>query len=395
MLRARDWALDQLTHLGFVNVRAEPFKMTAWSRGEESASVVAPYPHRLHVLGIGGTVATPPEGVEADIVLFRRYQSLLDAPAGSISGKIAVVTEPMEPDLHGYEALIAARAHGASEAAKRGAIGYLMRSLTAAKEGPAHTGGLNYAAGTPRIPAGALSVADADLLERLAGRGKPVRVRINMQSGLRQAESWNVVGEIQGTTDEVVLVGAHLDSWDVGTGANDDGAGVATAISAARLAGDRRPRRTLRVVLFGAEEVLLSGPAYLEYNKPDLNKILLASEADLGSQSVTSVALPAAMAGSPIIATLSDLLAPLGVTVSRESAADGGTDVAPMNRAGVLPLSVTQPADRYFRWHHSVDDTLDKVDPRELQQNVAVWTVLLNVLGNAELELPTTERTTN
>jgi hypothetical protein len=217
-----------------------------------------------------------------------------------------------------------------------------MRSLTAAKEGSAHTGGLNYAADTLKIPAGALSVADADLLERLAGRGKPVRLRINMQSGLHPAESWNVVGEIRGTTDEVVLVGAHLDSWDVGTGANDDGAGVAIAISAARLAGDRRPRRTLRVVLFGAEEVLFS------------------------------VALPVAMAGSPIIATLSDLLAPLGVTVSRESAADGGTDVAPMNRAGVLPLSVTQPADRYFLWHHSVDDTLDKVDPRELQQNVAV-----------------------
>ena len=250
----------------------------------------------------------------------------------------------------------------------------------------AHTGSLRYAPDVPAIPAAALAVPDAQLLERMVERGKPVRVHLSLQSQRHPAESWNVVGEIPGATDEVVLASGHLDSWDVGTGASDDGAGVAMVIAAAKLAGETHLKRTLRVVLFGGEENDVAGPAYAERHKDELNNIVLAGESDFGSEPVTGVALPAGMATHPALAELAALLKPLDVVVSEAPATGGGLDLMPMHHLGVPVLSLSQRDTRYLTLHHTDDDTLDKIVPAELAQNVAVWSVLLRVLGDAPLD---------
>jgi Zn-dependent M28 family amino/carboxypeptidase len=379
-VRARDWAVKKLQALGFQNVHTEPFTMTAWTRGEERARIVAPYPQKLAIIGLGGTAPTPAGGVDGEVVLFKKYAAFLEAPAGSLTGKIAVVTEPMAPGMGGYAALGRARRQGPIEAAKRGAIGYLVRSLGVGSTRLAHTGFMSQDA--PTVPAAALSAPDAELLERIVDRGSPVRIHLELASTVHPAQSWNTVAEIPGATDEIVLMGAHLDSWDVGTGANDDGAGVAIALAAAKLAGATRLHRTVRVVLFGGEEIAVAGPAYAQYNSKVLGSIVIAGEADAGSEPAVEVRLPAGGAQSLVLADLASALSPLGVRSGSEPSSDGGPDIEPLNGLGVPGLEVIQRLDNYFRWHHTEDDTLDKVVPDELSQNVATWAVLLRMMAD-------------
>lgn len=379
-VRARDWAVKKLQALGFQNVHTEPFTMNAWTRGEEQARIVAPFPQKLEVIGLGGTLPTQAGGVDAEIVLFKKYASLLEAPAGSLAGKIVVVSEPMAPGMAGYAALGKARRLGPTEAAKRGAIAYLVRSLGNGSTRLPHTGFMSQDA--PTVPAAALSAPDAELLERIVDRGTPVRIHLELASSVHPAESWNTVAEIPGATDEIVLMGAHLDSWDVGTGANDDGAGVAIALAAARLAGETRLRRTLRVVLYGGEEIGIAGPAYAQHNSKNLEKIVIAGEADAGSEPAIEVRLPAGGAQNPALADLTGALSPLAVRSSTEPSREGGPDIEPLNALGVPGLQVVQRMDNYFRWHHTEDDTLDKVVPAELEQNVATWAVLLRTMAD-------------
>lgn len=379
-VRARDWAVKKLQALGFQNVHTEPFTLNAWTRGEERARIVTPYPQKLAIIGLGGTLPTPPAGLDGEIVLFKKYASFLDAPEGSLSGKIAVVTEPMASGMTGYSALGPARRQGPAEAAKRGAIAYLVRSLGVGSTRLPHTG--FFSQDTPTVPAAALSAPDAELLERTVDRGMPVRIHLQLASSVHPAQSWNTVGEIPGATDEIVLMGAHLDSWDVGTGANDDGAGVAIALAAAKLAGETRLRRTVRVVLFGGEEIGVAGPAYAQYNSKSLKKIVIAGEADAGSEPVIEVRLPAGGAQDPALTDLTGAVSPLEVRSSIEPSSEGGPDIVPMNALGVPGLEVVQRMENYFRWHHTEDDTLDKVVPGELSQNVATWAVLLRVMAD-------------
>jgi Zn-dependent M28 family amino/carboxypeptidase len=379
-VRARDWAVKKLQALGFQNVHTEPFTLTAWTRGEERAHIVAPYPQKLAIIGLGGTLPTPVGGVDAEIVLFKKYASLLDAPPGSLAGKIAVVTESMAPGMGGYAALGKARRLGPAEAAKRGAVAYLVRSLGNGSTRLPHTGFMSLDA--PTVPAAALSAPDAELLERIVERGAPVRIHLELASSTHPAQSWNTVGEIPGATDEMVLMGAHLDSWDVGTGANDDGAGVAIAVAAAKLAGETHLRRTLRVVLYGGEEIGVAGPAYAQYNSKSLEKIVIAGESDSGSEPAIEVRLPAGGAQNPALADLTGALSPLAVRSSSEPSRGGGPDIEPLNDLGVPGLEVVQRLENYFRWHHTEDDTLDKVVPEELSQNVATWAVLLRVMAD-------------
>src|ERR1700686_3023374 len=268
--RAVILAEARLKAAGLENVHSEPFSFPAWIRGAESAEIVGSVPQHLAVTALGGSVATDVNRIEAEIALFRTYDDLLAAAPGSLSGKIAVVTQRMvrAQDGSGYGAANPIRRSGPSEAARRGAVAYLLRSLGTDSHCLPHTGALNYEDGTPRIPAAALAIPDADQLERLAAQG-PVRIRLLLTPTVREsAPSWNVVGEIKGgeRPDEIVLIGGHLDSWDLGTGATDDGAGIAIAFGAARLiAGLRqRPSRTIRVLRVGAEEVNFSGAAYAQ-----------------------------------------------------------------------------------------------------------------------------------
>jgi len=377
--RAVGWAEARLKAAGFENVHSEPFTFPAWIRGDESAEIVGSVPQHLAVTALGGSVATDANGVEAEISLFRTYDDLLAAAPGSLNGKIAVVTQRMvrAQDGSGYGAANPIRRLGPSEAAKRGAVAYLLRSLGTDSHRLPHTGALNYEDGAPRIPAAALAIPDAEQLERLAAKG-PVRVRLLLTPTVQaNASSWNVVGEIKGKErpDEIVLIGGHLDSWDLGTGATDDGAGVAIVFGAARLIAGlpNRPGRTIRVVLFGAEEMNFSGAAYAQAHEAEAGKIVVAGEADFGARNVYSVQLPGGAASSDFGRMLDRIITPLGANLDRRPALGGGDDIRELQKAGVPVVSLRQDGSDYFDTHHTADDTLDKIDPKQLDQAVAVW----------------------
>ena len=389
--RARDWALAKLTALGFVNVHVEPFPITAWLRGPEAAEIVAPHPQKLAIIGLGGSVPTAPEGVEGEIALFHTYADLLAAPPGSLTGKIAVVTQPMPraQDGSGYGALNPARRQGPSEAARRGAVAYLVRSLATGVSREPHTGAMNYAADAPKIPAAALSVIDAILIDHLAERGQPIRIRLKLASTTEPASAWTVAGEIRGTEhpEQIVQVGGHLDSWDPGTGSIDDGAGMAIAVATAKLAGTPNPpKRTIRVALFGSEEMDFAREAFAAAHMAEAPRIVVIGESDIGADAAWSVQIPAGSLKTPEMQDYAATVAPLAVYVSPEPATGSGDDVANLIKAGVPAVAVRQDASRYFDWHHSSEDTLDKIDPTQLSQAVATWASFVYIVANSDID---------
>jgi Zn-dependent M28 family amino/carboxypeptidase len=235
-----------------------------------------------------------------------------------------------------------------------------------------------------------LAIPDADQLERLAALG-PVKIRLLLTPTVREnAPSWNVVGEIKGgeRPDEIVLIGGHLDSWDLGTGATDDGAGTAIVFGAARLIAGlpQRPSRTIRVVLFGAEEMNFSGAAYARAHEGEAGKIVVAGEADFGARNVYSMQLPAGAAVSEFGQTLDRIIAPLGANLDRRPALGGGDDIRELQKAGVPVVSVRQDGLDYFDTHHTADDTLDKIDPKQLAQAVAVWSVFTYLAAASDVD---------
>ena len=387
--RARDWAVAKLTSLGFQNVHVEPFPITAWIRGPEDAEIVSPHPQKLAILGLGGSVPTPPEGVEGEIALFHSYADLLAAPPGSLAGKIAVVTQPMPRSTQGtgYGALNPVRRQGPSEAARRGAVAYLLRSLATGMSREPHTGALNYQPDAPKIPAAALSTIDAELIDHLAARGQPIRIRLKLASTSQPATAWTVEGEIRGAAhpEQIVQVGGHLNSWDPGTGSIDDGAGMAIAVAAAKLAGTQSPpQRTIRIALFGAEEMDFARAAFAAAHKAD--DIVVIGESDIGADRAWQVGLPAGSAKTPEMLDYAATIAPLGVVVSPDPSRGSGDDTADLVRAGVPAFAVSQDASRYFDWHHSSEDTLDKVDPAQLSQAVATWAAFVYIAANSEID---------
>jgi len=392
MTRARDWAVETLKAYGFTNIKVEAFAKPSWHRGAESASIIAPYPLKLSIIGLGGSVPTPARGVEGEVVIFRTLAELEAVPDGSLAGKIAVVTTPMvrTQSGEGYGAVGAVRRTGPSIAGRKGAIAYLTRSVSTSDSRLAHTGIMRYADGAPKIPAAALGVPDAELLERLAARG-PVRIRLSMASTVDETSvAWNISGDIAGSgkPEEMIIIGGHLDSWDVGTGAVDDASGIAITTAAAKLIGDlpRHPRRTIRVVMWGSEETGGSSEAYAAARKDEMADIVLAGESDFGAGRIYALMLPPRAMTAPPLAALPGLMAPLKVIVSREPARGGGADTEGMEEAGVPAFSLRQDGTRYFDLHHSEDDTLDKVDPQDLQQNVAAWAAFLYLVADSDVD---------
>jgi len=388
MARARDWAVATLMALGFENVHVEPFTTRVWTRGEEAAEIVGPAPQKLQIIGLGNSAPTPTGGLAAAIAVFPTFQAMLDQPPGALKGKIAVVTQKMPRTQDGSSngAIGVQRFQGPLEAARRGAVGYLVRSLSTDKTRLPHAG-----ASTPAgIPAAALSGPDAEQLERLAARGGPVTVRLVLSSSVQPAApAWTVVGEIKGSArpNEVVLLGGHLDSWDPGTGAIDDGAGVAIATGAAHVAiAAGRPRRTIRVVMWGSEEQTGSGAAYAVAHKAEIPGIVVAGESDLGAGRIWRVSLPARGAATPAMAAFKAAAAPLGVIFADAPPKYPGADLEETTAAGAPFVQFSQDASHYFDWHHSADDTLDKIKPDELAQDVAVWASFLYVVANSDVD---------
>lgn len=390
--RARTWAVAKLKALGFKNVRIEPYDVAVWERGAESAEVVAPYPQKLRIVGLGNSGATPKEGLTAPVAYFASYNDLALAPEGSLKGKIAFVSNSMKPTQDGssYGSQGIARFVGPNMAAKKGAVGIVIRSIgTDQGRGP-HAGGTNFEAGVTPIPAAALSVADAANLERMVKLGKPVTLRLMLddhQVGMRP--SGNVVAEVPGTDKDagIVLVGGHLDSWDLGTGAIDDGAGIAITAAAAKLVMDSgvKPRRTIRVVWFGDEEIGgFGGIAYAKAHAGERHAT--AAESDFGADRVWRFESSLPDAAKPIADRLTVLLAPLGI-IRGTGAPHGGTDVEPIIKTGVAGVDLSQSGLRYFDYHHTPEDTLERIDPEQLRQNVAAWTATIATIANAPEEI--------
>jgi Zn-dependent M28 family amino/carboxypeptidase len=395
MARARDWGVATLTALGFENVHVEEFRTKAWSRGEESAEIVGPAPQKLQILGLGSSAPTPKGGLTAEIAVFATYQAMLDQPPGALKGKIAVVTQamPRTQDGESYGTVGVQRVKGPAEAARRGAAAYLVRSLSTEDARLPHTG-FSEPGG---IPAAALSPPDAEQLERLAARGEPVTLRLVMNSSVQPAApSWNVVGEIRGSErpDEVIVLGGHLDSWDPGTGAIDDGAGIAIATAAAKVATQgQRPKRTIRVVMWGSEEQGGSGAAYGAAHAGEVGKMVVVGESDLGAGRIWRAKLPAGGREAPAMRAFIATATPLGVLFPKEAARFAGSDVEQLMAAGAPFVEFGQDASHYFDWHHSADDTLDKVKPDELSQNVAVWASFLYATANSDVDFRAAAKT--
>ena len=392
--RARDWAVDTLTEKGFANVRNELFEMEAWERHEEGAEIVAPYPQPLAVTALGGSVPTEEEGVSAEVALFETLEDLKRAPEGSLSGRIAYVGHAMQRTQDGssYGYFNEARTAGPSIAAGKGAVGYLIRSVGTDSHRFPHTGSLRYQEGVPRIPALALSNPDADQLERIAEDGKAISVRIKVDSSeVPAAQSGNVIAEVVGreTPEEVVVIGAHLDSWDLGTGAIDDGAGVGITLAALELIKDAglAPRRTIRLVLWGAEEVgLLGANAYRDQHEGALDQHVIGSESDFGGGRVWKVTADSQTEeGDALFGEIARLLAPIGIAPGSDDQPGGGPDLYPLIAAGVPTLRLHQDGRDYFDLHHTADDTVDKLDAASLDQNVAAFAVFAWLVAHSDV----------
>jgi carboxypeptidase Q len=396
--RAVEWALAEMRRVGLKNVRREMVKVPRWIRGEEQLEVMAPTPHPLHAVALGGSVGTPPEGLTAEVVEVESIDEL-KALGEKVRGKVVLFNKAMmrTRGFEGYGSAVAVRGRGPVEAARLGAVAALVRSVGTGAFRLPHTGALRYDNSVPKIPAAALAAEDADLLHRLLAGGKPgsVPVKIRLRLGARmdgEVESANVVGELpgQGQPEELVLIGAHLDSWDLATGALDDGAGCAIVLETARLLTQLGlvPRRTLRVVLFMNEEFGLNGArAYAEAHKNELSRHVAAMESDSGAGKPYGLVVAGGDAAAAVVRTLMEPLKALGVTELRQ-AEETGADLIPLKGRGIPLLGVMQDVSSYFDWHHTAADTLDKADPFELSLAAAAFAVTAHAVADLPTRLP-------
>jgi carboxypeptidase Q len=376
------WGLREMQRLGFANVHTVPAVVPHWVRGEAEFAVLSPWPQSMPVLALGGSVGTGPEGVEAEAVMVKDLAALAALPAGAVKDKIVFFSNRMERtrDGSGYGKAVAVRALGPSAAGALGAAAIVIRSVSTSNNRFPHTGALRYAADKPRIPALALSNPDADALERQFASGKPVRLRLKTSArDLPPAESASVVGEIPGAdlAQEIVILGAHLDSWDPGVGAIDDGAGVGIVMGVANAIKQLglKPRRTIRVLLFANEEFGTSGSrAYVESLGDAAANHVLGLEADFGAGPVWRLASRVHEDDLPVVDQIFRAMAPFKLVRGGNESA-GGADLDGLAKLGMPILEPTLDGTLYFDTHHTANDTMAMVDPAALRQSVAAYAV--------------------
>jgi carboxypeptidase Q len=382
--RAIEWAITEMKKDGLDNVRAEKVMVPHWVRGEESLEMVTPVQRKLPMLGLGNSIATPAEGISAETVVVRNFDEL-EALGERVRGKIVVYNAPFT----NYGATVRYRGDGASRAARYGAVAALVRSVTPVSLQTPHTGAMTYDEKQPKIPTAAITIESAELLQRMQDRGEHAMLRLKMEARfLPDAESANVVAELRGSEkpDEVVLISGHLDSWDVGQGANDDGGGCIIVWEAARLLKELglRPRRTIRVVLYTNEENgTRGGIGYRDLHKPELSKHILAIESDSGVArpegfGLANTASPQARAN---LQEIVKLLAAIGADKIAENG--GGTDIGQIMKEGVTGASLNVDGATYFHTHHTAADTFDKINPRELALCVAAMAVVVYTVADS------------
>lgn len=397
--KAIDWAVDAMKKDGQENVRREKVMVPHWVRGRESVTLIEPRNEQLVMLGLGGSVGTSPEGITAPVVVVSGKDEL-EKIGDQAKGKIVLFNNimlPYDPEKgSGYGTAVQYRGRGASLASKQGAVACLVRSVTAKSLRSPHTGAMRYAEGDTKIPAAAISIEDADTIARLQAHGIPVVVNIKMEAQtLPDATSANVVGELRGSTnpDEVVVIGGHIDSWDVGHGAHDDGGGCVMAMEAINVLRKLKmiPRRTIRVVLWTNEENgLAGGKAYAADHAAELPKHVAAIETDSGVFRPTGYSVECENKEREALAAeqLRDLLTLLSsIGPMKSSTGHSGADISSMKPAGVLLMGHNVEGSTYFDYHHTHADTIDKIDPEALSQNVAALATVAYILADMPTRL--------
>jgi len=389
--RGRDWVAARFKALGFDKVWTEPVSYPRWVRRAEHAAIVAPFAQPLAVSALGNSPGTPKGGVRGEVVMFKDFKALQQADAASVKGKIVYIAYRMhaERDGHDYGPATAGRSGGPAVAAKLGALAFVLRSAGSDSDRLPHTGVTAFAPKEAQLPAAAISNPDADLLERMLGGAKSVTLHLDLDCGIDGHYSGaNVIGQVTGSErpEEIVDIGGHLDSWDPGTGAIDDGAGVAIAAGAAHLISTlpQRPKRSIRVVAFANEEAgMIGGKAYAAAHSAEVGKHVLGAESDFGAGRIWKLASKVKPEALGAIDQMMQVLGSLGVQRGPNGAAHGG-DFGSMGEAGMALLDLTQDGTHYFDWHHTANDTLDKIDPKDLNQNVAVYAVFAYLAAQAD-----------
>jgi len=388
--RAIQWGAEEMKKAGLENVQTPPVMVPHWVRGKESALLLLPVEKPLTMIGLGMSVGTPPQGITGDVVLAHTFDELKALGREKVAGKIVL----LNPEWKGYGGTVMYRGAGPSRAAELGAKAVLVRSMTGVSLQTPHTGALDYIDGLPKIPAAALSTEDAAMLDRLITAGTPVKVRLTMQAHQEpDAPSHNVMGEIRGSEkpDEVVVLGGHIDSWDIGQGANDDGSGIMAAFEAVALIKKLglQPKRTIRVVFWVNEENGgAGGRAYRKILGDDVSKHVAAIEMDEGAEKPLGFGLTAANpAALARVQEIGKLLEP--IDAGKITPGGGGSDIAPLMMSGVPGLGVVTVGTHYFDWHHTDADSFDKLVLKEFQANVASLAVMSYVLADMPERLST------
>ncbi len=402
--KAVAWAKAKLTSLGFERVWTEPVKVDAWRRIGAHADLLAPYHHHLAVTALGNSISTPAEGINAELAYYANFAELQADTSGHAKGRIVFIdsTFTKTREGRGYGAAVSARLYGAIEAGKRGALAVMIRSIGTDSDRLPHTGTMFYDEKiTPPIPAAAVSTPDGDLIRRIAQTARqpadkpaPMKMFLNMKNiSTKGVESQNVFAEIRGREkpEQIVAIGGHLDSWDLGTGAIDDGAGVAITVATAKIIKDLgvQPKRTIRVILFANEENGLDGArAYAA--KYGSQKHQLVSESDLGFGNVYRLNTRVDPATVPWMNAINDVIAPLGIEFGDNIAA-GGPDFGPIVNGYNHPAAtLAQDATDYFDIHHTANDTLDKIVPSKMRQNVTAWVAMIWLAAQADHDFQAT-----
>jgi carboxypeptidase Q len=380
--RAITWAVDEMKRDGLENVHTERVMVPHWVRGHESAEIVEPAPHQIVMLGLGDSVATPPDGVQAEVLVVRSYEEL-DARASNVRGRIVLFNVPFTS----YGETVRYRSQGPSRAARLGAAAMLVRAVGPSGLRTPHTGALQYAADAPKIPAAAITTEDADRLQRMADRGNRIVVRLKMEArGEPDVESANVIGELTGRErpDEIVVVSGHLDSWDVGAGASDDGAGCVATWEALRIMKklNLRPRRTIRVVLWTNEENGgRGGQAYRDQHRAELGRHVMMMESDGGVFRPLGFGFSGNETARETVRAIATLLT--GIGADQITPGGGGADIGPSVQEGRIPaMSLDVDGSKYFLIHHTPADTIDKIDPTEMSRCVAAVAVMAYVVAD-------------
>ncbi len=387
--RAVAWAEAKFKELGFDKVWKEPVTFPAWQRGVEKAEITAPFQQPLAITALGNSVSTPDQGITAELVEFASLKEMMLASSERVRGKIVFINHKMQ-NSNEYGLVVPGRSKGASEAARKGAVAIVIRSVGTDSHRFPHTGVMTYDAEVTQIPAAAMSNPDADMVARMLKRGKPVSLKLEIGArAVGSYTSYNVIGEMTGTDmpNEYVLIGGHLDSWDLGTGAIDDGAGCAITMAAAEFIKRNgiKPKRSIRVVLFANEEQgLFGGKAYLAAHGAQISRIQAAAEADLGQGPVTKMASFVRAEALPLVKQMHTVLAPLGIEPGDNNAFPG-PDMGDLRMAGAASFGLALKADDYFNLHHTPDDTFDKIEPARINQAAATYAVFAWMAAQAPI----------